>query len=217
MVSYKSNGTAEVKKVFAKERDYSTLVGKVKGALFECSSFFEKMKLEKMNARASVNRSLAYFFIIVLVYLVVASVVYAVAPKPKTQALPVSLAIAIAATLGFAVSVIFLFVSSTLVHATARMLKGRGTYPETLIVVSFGSTPAYLLGWIPLLGLLAIVYGVFIQLKGIAIMHDLSQARAAASILVPLALMIIISILLLVSSGVDPLVTGAKVTTTATS
>ncbi|MBI4739335.1 YIP1 family protein [Candidatus Woesearchaeota archaeon] len=210
MASHKNKDAAEVKKQFTKEHtNYPTLVGKVRGVLFECSSFFEEMK-----ARASVSRSFVYFAIIVLVYLAVVSVVYAVTYKPEARALPPSQAIAIAAILGFAVSVIFLFVSSVLAHTTARFLKGTGTYAQTLTVVSFGSTPAYLLGWVPFFGLLAIAYGAIIQIKGIAIMHDLSQGKAATSILFPLALILAIGVLLLVWSEANPFTAVANSTAT---
>jgi hypothetical protein len=91
-------------------------------------------------------------------------------------------------------SLVCLFIGAAWVHLWVYLFGGRKGYRETLKALAFGDTPALLLGWIPLVGMLAGLWSLFISVLGIRELHEISTNRALGALI----LAVIIPLLVLV-------------------
>ncbi|MBI4150112.1 YIP1 family protein [Candidatus Woesearchaeota archaeon] len=92
--------------------------------------------------------------------------------------------------------IILFFVEAGLVHLFARLFGGKATYKDTYRIIIYGDTPSLLFGWIPVLGILAFVYSIYIHIVGVRIFHRLSRGMASLAVL--LSVLIMLSALVMV-------------------
>lgn len=102
--------------------------------------------------------------------------------------------------------IISLLISSGLIHIFAALLGAEQGYSETLSVMEYGTAIqpiTSIFSMIPLLGslvgLIAGLYGLFIQTRGLQSFQELSLGRALAAILLPAAIIIALVILIAVA------------------
>jgi len=85
-----------------------------------------------------------------------------------------------------AVSIIVgIFVMGAIIHALVYLLGGKKGYIQTLKALMYGSTPALIFGWIPIINIIAIVVSLSNQVIGVCQLQGLTTLRAALAILVP--------------------------------
>jgi hypothetical protein len=70
---------------------------------------------------------------------------------------------------------------SALTHLTVKLLGGKGGFSETFKPVVYGSTPAILFGWIPMVQVLFFVYSFYLVAKGLSRMHLITGISAMAT------------------------------------
>lgn len=85
------------------------------------------------------------------------------------------------------------FIEAGLVHIVALLCGGKANYKDTYRAIAYGDTPSLLAGWLPVIGLFMYVYSIYLHSIGIGCFHRLSRWRAAISVLVPVALVLIIT------------------------
>jgi hypothetical protein len=95
----------------------------------------------------------------------------------------------------FFMSIVGIFVGSLLLNFLYMALDGTGSYEGTLRFVSYGFA-INLLSWIPLLGLIAGIYALYICIVGGSFVHNMSIGRSAIIVvlLYPVTIMFIIFI-----------------------
>ncbi|MDD3621874.1 MAG: Yip1 family protein [Methanofollis sp.] len=95
---------------------------------------------------------------------------------------------------------VILFVLAALVlHLFVRLLIGGNGIEQTVKVLAYAATPALLLGWVPLVGILAWVWSLGLAIVGVRELHETSTGRAAgAVILVPVLGLVLFFIALFV-------------------
>ena len=93
---------------------------------------------------------------------------------------------------------IFLFISMGIIHFFVILLKGHGTYMDTLKADIFASTPVFLFGWIPIVNLFVAILSPLYLVIGLKTYHNFSYGRAIASLLIPWVLVTIILIMLVI-------------------
>ncbi|MBT4651339.1 hypothetical protein HOC13_02335 [Candidatus Woesearchaeota archaeon] len=80
-----------------------------------------------------------------------------------------------------------MFVGAGVIHLFVRAFGGIKEYKETFKAMAYGSAPG-VLSSIPLLGWLASIYSVILQVIGLSERQKLSLARSVAAVLVPTVL-----------------------------
>jgi hypothetical protein len=93
-------------------------------------------------------------------------------------------------------SVVFLFIGSAWLHLWVYVFGGRNGYRETLKALAFGDTPALLLGWIPMIGILAGIWALVLSFLGVRELHGISTGRALGAVLVAVIIPLLILVLL---------------------
>ena len=97
------------------------------------------------------------------------------------------------------ISIVSFFVGSLILNLLYTAFGGTGSYEGTLRFISYASA-INLLGWIPLLGLIAGIYALYISIIGGSIVHNVSKGRAAiiAVLLYPVTVFILIIIIAII-------------------
>ena len=93
-------------------------------------------------------------------------------------------------------SVVFLFIGSAWLHLWVYVFGGRNGYRETLKALAFGDTPALLLGWIPMIGILAGIWALVLSVLGVRELQGISTGRALGAVLVAVIIPLLILVLL---------------------
>lgn len=97
--------------------------------------------------------------------------------------------------------IIGLIVGSIILHIGVVVMGGHGGFMQTLKAAVYGLTPYYLLGWIPIIGALAGIWGLVIEIFGIRELHDMTTGRAVIAWVISLVIIIIIVVILVVIVG----------------
>ena len=92
----------------------------------------------------------------------------------------------------FILMVISAFIGGAIVHIFVYLLGGRKGIVKTIIALMYGDTPYLLFGWIPLIGLIAIIWSLVLNVLGIRQFQELTTGRAILAILLPLIIIGII-------------------------
>ena len=93
------------------------------------------------------------------------------------------------------IGIIGLFVSGVILFILFKIVGGSGSYEGTVRILSYSSAVS-LLAWIPLLGILAVLYGIFLDIIGGKSVHNISTLRSAIAVLLPFVLVILLTIVL---------------------
>jgi hypothetical protein len=92
-------------------------------------------------------------------------------------------------------SIISIGLIIVILHLAAVVLRGRGSPADTVQVVIYGATPAFLIGWIPLLGVIAYLWSFVLFAIGLRERHQMEMTRAGVASLVTLILMVILMVI----------------------
>jgi hypothetical protein len=92
------------------------------------------------------------------------------------------------------VQFVFVFIIGAWLHLFVYFLGGRKGYLQTLKSVIFGSTPAMLIGWIPLIGMLAGIWSIALEILGIRELQEMTTGKAALAVILAILVIVIIII-----------------------
>ncbi len=91
---------------------------------------------------------------------------------------------------------IFSFIGAGVLYLIAqKFFAGKGAYEGTYRVVGYAGAVS-LLAWIPILGILAALYGFYLQMVGLEKIHGITRGQAVITILIAVAVYFIFSLLL---------------------
>lgn len=188
----------ELYKKYGKENPTTSMgfLEKVKKVLTSPTEFFEKVKGEE-----GIGEAFKYYIIFSLIYNIIFGLLvnFGLSGIPIEQMGPfraLGLALPIAF---FIISLISLFIGTAILHAFAKIFGGKGDYSETFKAVVYGATPSLLLGWVPFIGLILVFYSLYLQIKGISMLHQVSMGRAFLIVfLIPIIIGIIIGVLAII-------------------
>lgn len=91
---------------------------------------------------------------------------------------------------------ILTFVSAGIMHLFAILFKGQGKYEDTYKSLVYGSAPILLFGWIPLFAIIPGIYSLYLEIKGISKLHDVSMGRSAAIVVTPIIIVLFLTVIL---------------------
>jgi len=91
-----------------------------------------------------------------------------------------------------------LFIGAAIVHLLVMLIVGsrNAGFEGTFRVTAYSSVTS-LVSWIPIIGVIASLYGVYIAIMGIREVHSTTTGRAALVVLIPVILIIILVVLIL--------------------
>ena len=91
--------------------------------------------------------------------------------------------------------IIGLFIGAAIFYVIYKLLGGTGSYEGTVRFASYASAPA-VLSWVPLLGLIAGIYGLYLYIVGGSFVHKVSMGKSAIAVLLPTILIILLAMII---------------------
>lgn len=90
----------------------------------------------------------------------------------------------------FLFGMFFFVIAGVCIHLTAVALGAENNMQETFRATLYGATPALLIGWIPLFGIIGIIWSLAVTTIGMRELQGLSIIRAISAVLIPAAFII---------------------------
>lgn len=88
------------------------------------------------------------------------------------------------------------FISGAIVHIGVYIMGGKKGIVQTIKAVMYGSTPGLLLGWIPIIGFIAAIWSLVLEILGIRQLHELTTGRAIVAVLIPVIIIVVLTVVL---------------------
>ncbi|MCX9014375.1 MAG: YIP1 family protein [Candidatus Methanoperedens sp.] len=177
-------------------------VEKAKGFLMEPSKTFDSSKEDTLE------EAIKYYAVIVAVYSLLSTVVFAIAMTGSFGSMmgmgQLGTMMGVGAGIGgavvlFVIMVVFgligVFISGAIVHIGVLIVGGKKGITQTIKAVMYGSTPGLLLGWIPLIGGLAGIWSLVLEVLGVRQLQEVTTGRAIIAVIIPLVIMVILVII----------------------
>lgn len=89
-----------------------------------------------------------------------------------------------------------LLVGGVIFHVFAKMLGGKKRYVDTLHALTASMAPMLLLGWIPIVSVLASIQSLVVLVDGIGKKQNLSVFKSVMTVALPVIILMIISLIL---------------------
>ena len=185
---------------------------RISGFLFSPSETFDASKED------TIGDAFKYFIVILAIYAVLSAIIGAVAFQwifgmfseflpPGTLPLEVQQLgaamgplFAVVLFLGILVSgIIEVFIIGLWSHLWVYLVGGRNGIGQTIKAVMYGMTPSCLLGWIPIVSIIAGIWALIVGILGIRQLHKLSTGKAVLAVLIALFLPVIIIVAIFVT------------------
>lgn len=176
-----------------------SIVERIKGFLFSPSDTFDASRED------SLGDAFKYFVVILAIYAVLSAIIAAVAfsmiagmfgmfgvPQMPFGAAAGPLAavgVFIAALIG---GIIGIFIGGVWLHIWVYLVGGRNGIGETIKAVIYGMTPSLLLGWIPIVGFIAGIWALIVEIIGVRQLHDLTTGKAVLAVIIAIVIPAII-------------------------
>lgn len=98
------------------------------------------------------------------------------------------------------VGIISLFIEAAILYIIYKILGGEGSYESTVRFISY-ATAVLVISWIPIVGWIAGIYGIYLYIVGGMYAHDVSMGKSAVAVLLPTILLLIL-LVLVIAAGV---------------
>ena len=96
--------------------------------------------------------------------------------------------------------IISLFIEAAILYIIYKVLGGKGSYEGTVRFISY-ATAVLLLSWIPFLGWVFGIYGIYLYILGGMNVHDVSMVKSTIAVLLPTFLAILLGIIIAILAG----------------
>ena len=91
--------------------------------------------------------------------------------------------------------IIGLFISGAILYVCFKIVGGSGSYEGTVRMLSYVSA-VNVVAWIPIIGLIVVLYAIYLEIVGGTFVHNITTMRSAIAIFIPLIVMVIIVVVL---------------------
>jgi hypothetical protein len=172
---------------------------KVKGFLLEPSKTFDATKGENLS------EAIKYYAVIAVIYSTIFAVLLAfVGTLFGSMMGRRNLGMLMGAGTGAGGAIIFFvlfmvlaiigaFIGGAILHIFVYLVGGRKGLEQTIKAVMYGSTPGLLLGWIPIIGFIAGIWSLVVEIIGIRQLHELTNGKAVLAVLIPIIIAVILA------------------------
>jgi len=162
---------------------------KVKGFLVSPVSTFQEVKGEDLGSVVK------YFIVLALVFSILCTIIFAAIGSMITSFMPTNMlpfgaaggvvgAVVLFITLIVGL-ILGLFIGGAILHIFVYIVGGRKGYAQTVKAMGYGMTPTLLLGWIPVIGIIAGIWALIVEILGIRELHEISTGKAVLAVLLP--------------------------------
>ena len=172
---------------------------RLKGFLFSPSETFDNSKDD------TIGDAFKYFVVILMIYALIISVLVAVAfslfasmlGMLRIPMMALGAAVGPLFAVGFFIlmlvsGIISVFIGGLWLHIWVYLLGGREGVEQTIKALMYGVTPGYLLGWIPIVGIIGGIWSLIVEIIGIRQLHELSTGKAVLAVIIAIAIPLII-------------------------
>jgi len=180
-----------------------SIVERIKGFLFSPSETFDASKED------TIGDALKYFIVILAVYAVISAIIAAVAfsafagmlgtfgVRTMTFGAAMGPLLAVGVFVGaIIVGIIGIFIGGLWLHLWVYVVGGREGVTQTIKAVTYGATPSLLLGWIPVVGMIAGIWALIVEIIGVRQLHELSTGKAVLAVVIAIIIPVIIFVVL---------------------
>ena len=179
---------------------------RIRGFLFSPSETFDASKED------TIGDALKYFAVILLIPAVLVAIIVAVGFSlilgMFSQYLP-SETISLAA-MGPLLAVVFFiavlvggiigaFIDGLWLHLWVYIVGGRKGVGQTIKAVMYGATPYCLLGWIPIVNLIAEIWMIVVEILGLRQLHEIATGKAVLAVIIAILIPVIIIVAIFAS------------------
>ena len=173
------------------------VAGKAKGFFLRPSATFQATKEENLSS------AFQYYVILLIIFSVLMFIVYAAAltflPAVTGGRLPTGFGVELGILLAFFLFVIRfygIFLSGLTYHVFVILFGGTEGVGQTMKAVMYASTPALILGWIPVVAIVGDIWTLILNVIGIRENQELPLVRAVLVLIIPLILSLIAAMLI---------------------
>ena len=176
-----------------------SIVERIKGFLFSPSDTFDASKEDTLGD------ALKYFVVILAIFAGIFAVLIAVLFSLFAGMLgmfgvpmmPFGAAMGPLLAVGFFIfvlvgGIIGVFIDGLWLHLWVYVVGGRNGVGQTIKAVMYGATPSFLLGWIPIVGIIAGIWALIVGIIGVRQLHELSTGKAVLAVIIAIAIPLII-------------------------
>ena len=170
---------------------------RIKGFLFSPSETFDNSKED------TIGDAFKYFVVLLAIYAVLFSIMVLVAfsamswivgPWAAMMGLAAGPILAVAMlVLTFISGIIAVFIMGLWMHIWVYIVGGRKGVKQTIKALMYGATPSYLLGWIPIVGIVAGIWALIVEIIGIRQLHELSTGKAVLAFILAIIIPVIVA------------------------
>ncbi len=184
-------------------------IGKrIKGFLFSPSETFDASRGDTLGD------AFKYFVVILAIYALLVAIIVAVVfllfadilATFGVRGMPFGAAVGPLVAVGFfvaavavgffvaavVVGIIGVFISGLWLHIWVYLVGGRNGMEQTIKAVMYGETPSLILGWIPIINLIAGIWALIVGIIGIRQLHGLSTGKAVLAVVLAIVIPFII-------------------------
>jgi len=179
------------------------IVEKIKGFLFSPSETFDASKEDTLGD------AFKYYIILLLIPALLSALIAVVAfslfagffGRMLPGFMPALLAFAGAgAAVAFIAVFIYVLIAGAIVvligglwlHIWVYLVGGRKGLTQTFKALMYGATPSLLLGWIPVIGFLASIWALIVEIIGIRQLHEISTGKAVAAVILAIIIPLVV-------------------------
>jgi hypothetical protein len=176
-----------------------SIVKRIKGFLFSPSDTFDASKED------TIGDALKYFVVILAIFAVLLAIIAAVVLSLfagmfgmlGVPMMPLGAAMGPLLAVGVFVGVLVggiigVFIDGLWLHLWVYLVGGRNGVGQTIKAVMYGSTPSYLLGWIPIVNTIALIWALIVGIIGVRQLHELSTGKAVLAVILAILIPAII-------------------------
>ena len=170
---------------------------RIKGFLFSPSETFDASKED------TIGDAFKYFVVLLAIYAVLFSIMVLVAfsamswmvePWAAMMGLTAGPLLAVAMfVLSLISGIIAVFIMGLWMHIWVYATGGRKGVTQTIKALMYGATPSYLLGWIPIVGIIAGIWALIVEIIGIRQLQELSTGKAILAFILAIVIPAIIA------------------------
>ena len=100
----------------------------------------------------------------------------------------------IAGVTSYVLSIIITFLSAGITHILAKLIGGAKGFDKTYRLYVYAMTPVLLIGWIPIVSLIGMLYSFYLTMKGLSVVYGMSMRRAAVIVILPILVIFILTV-----------------------
>lgn len=175
-------------------------VKKVKGFFLEPSKTFDASKEDTLI------EAIKYFTINAAIFSAIFAIIYAFFPglgpilglgsesMPETSPGIAVMILIFVIMMVFAILWVLIF--GTITHIGVYIMGGRKGIIQTLKAVMYASTISLLLGWIPIINIIAWIWALVVEILGIRQLHNLTTGKATLALILPFIMLLIVLVII---------------------